>query len=160
MKEKKLAELERLTDSIVRGERVILFAPGLWAVITTIMLLLTSTVLLSGSLISIYGSHLEPSAKATYQLGGLIVLSLFVILPGLLFFRGYRVSRTISQVYSISLAIISIASIFQIERGNHLFPLSVSLVASILSIFLIRSPVYALCSEFYFLLKSKKKTPQ
>ena len=78
MKEKRLKELEDLTDSVARGERVILFALGLWAVIATIFLLLFSTVLLSTSLIAIYGSELEVSDKVIYQLIGLFFIFLFV----------------------------------------------------------------------------------
>lgn len=157
MEENSLTELEKLTDSIVRGERVVLFAPGLWAVITTIFLLLFATVLLSASLISIYGSGLELSNKAIYQFTGLVFVLLFVITPGLLLFRGHRSSRRIKLYYSVALALINITSIFAVNENNHLIPLLISLGASLLSFFLINSPAYRLCSEFYFLLKIKRR---
>ena len=64
MNPNQLNELDKLTDSIARGERVVLFAAGLWAIIVTIFLLLGSTVILSGVLISYCCADLEAPIKA------------------------------------------------------------------------------------------------
>lgn len=157
MRDKRLKELESLADSVVSGERVILFAPGLWSVVATIFLLLCSTILLSTSLISIYGSEIELSHKAIYQLIGLIFIFLFVILPGLMLFRGHKGFRNINSIYSFSLVLISITNIIWAGSNGHLIPLLISLGAASLGFFLINSPAYKLCSEFYFLLKVKRK---
>lgn len=157
MKEKKLTELELLTDDIVGGKRTVLFAPGLWSVIATILLLLVSTVLLSGSLISIYGSEMENSSKAIYQLAGLFSIFLFVILPGLLLFRGYRASKLVKLVYALTLAVICTISIVLGGGNSHMMPLLISLGTSLSGGVLVNSSAYKLCSEFYYLLRIKKR---
>ena len=157
MKESHLTELQQLTDSIVRGERVVLFAPGLWSVILVVFLLLGSTVILLGSLISVCCAELEAPSKAAYQLMGFVALFLFVILPSLLIFRGIKAGRSIMLAYSAVLVGVSICSVLLLKAESHLIPFFLSLVTATVSFFLLKTPSYILCSEFYYLLKTKRK---
>lgn len=157
MPDDKLPELEQLTDSIVRGERVVLFAPGLWTLIATILLLIVATVLLSGSLVSICCSDAPAPQKAAYQFSGLAMLLVFVIIPSLLVFRGLKQFHRIKLGYGVLLSLVGIYSLLVIRPETHLFPLSLGLISAAVGIVLVRSPPYQLLCEFYYLLRRKKR---
>ena len=157
MNENQFTELQKLTDSIVRGERTILFAPGLWSVIAVILLLVVSSVTVSAGLISICCINADAPEKAAFQGLGMGMILVGVILPGLLLFRGVKLARSISLGYSLILVIVSVVGILMADDNKSTQPFYLSLLAAAVAFFLVRSSFYIVCSEFYYLLQSKRR---
>jgi hypothetical protein len=153
MKSEKLSEIEALVESVVRGERVVIFPPGFWAVIAAIMLFIGSTVMLSGMLISIYGQNIEVGEKVFFQFLGLVAILIFVIIPGLMVFRGHRRISLVLKGYGWILITGNLVLIFIMFK----LPVLLSLVLASFAVYLIGSRWFRNCSEFYFLINQSRK---
>ena len=146
-----LVKINKLVDSVTTGERIVLFPPGLWSIIMTILLLIVSTVTLSGFLISIYGVDLEASSKAAFQFAGMLAVLLFVIIPGLMIFRGKKKSRSVMKAYAWLLVAGNLFLLIVMTK----WPAVLSVLVALLAVYLAGSRWFIGCSEFYFLLKQK-----
>jgi hypothetical protein len=154
MKSSRFTETEALVESVVRGERIVVFPPGLWSVITVIMLLLVSTVILSGLLISIYGVNLEVDKKVYFQFLGLGVVFLFVIVPGLMVFRGQRKSSGVLRVYGWVLMAVGLFLV----TISWAWPAFFGLLLASLAVYLSGTRWFLGCREYYALLKQHLKS--
>lgn len=153
MKSNQTSEINALVESVIRGERVVVFPPGFWSVITIIMLNIGSTVMLSGMLIATFVYNLETGDKAIFQFLGLAAIFIFVIIPGLMIFRGYRRVSLLLKGYGWVL----IAGNFLLVFTMYKLPVALSLIFALLAIYLLGSRWFHNCSEFYFLINQSRK---
>lgn len=152
-----LEELNKIVDSIKSGNRIVLFPPGLFIFISTILLLIFSTVILSGSLVSSFGDNLTQQTKAIIQFSTFIPVIAFVIAPSFMLTRGGKKYASIKEIFIIILTTISLISavISFITVSKYSTPFIVSTIFSFCAYLLIKSSHYLLFKEFFFLLKNR-----
>lgn len=153
MKPEQTSEINALVESVVQGERVVVFPPGFWVVIAIIMLYIGSTVMLSGMLIATYGSNIETADKVFLQFLGLVAILIFVIIPGLMVFRGHRRFNLVLKCYGWVLILGNLLLVFTMFK----LPEALSLVLASLAIYLLGSRWFRNCSEFYFHIYQSRK---
>lgn len=152
-----LKELYKIVDSIKSGNCITLLPPGLFIFISTILLLIFSTVILFGSLISTYGENLSQQTKAIAQFSTFIPIIAFVIIPSLMLTRGKKRIVILKEAFSIILITISLILVFisLITTSKYSIPFTISTILSLCAYLLIKSSYYLLFKEFFYLLKNK-----
>lgn len=158
MKITSLDNLKVLTDSIKAGERVVLLPPGIFSLITIIILLIVATVTMTGSLISVFASTVDVSIKAGIQFSSMGVIFLFVIFPSLMIFQGNKKFTAWPHYYSIVLVmtsslLIAIKLLALFNASFSIEPVLFCFFASLASLLLLRSSSFILLKEFFYLLK-------
>lgn len=151
MKPDELVKIKDLVERVASGDRIILFPPGLWSIIVTIMLLIVSTITLSGFMLFIYGHGLAVSSKAAFRFVGMLAVLLFVIIPGLMIFRGKKKARIVMNAYAW---VLLAGNLFLLVAMTK-WPVVFSVLVSFLSVYLLGSRWFIGCTEFYFLLKQE-----
>jgi len=151
--------LKDFTDSIKRGERVVLFPPGMISLVSLVLILIITTVLVVSSIINLFFSEHGFETTAIFQFSGLGIAFVFAIFPNLMILSGKKKFSVLCFYYSVSLLFVSsvilLAGLTGIFNLNNAFmPLLSSVGLSIVCIFVYRSASYLLIKEFFYLLKN------
>jgi len=151
--------LKDLTDSIKRGERVVLFPPGMISLVSLVLILIITTVLVVSSIINLFFSEHGFETTAILQFSGLGIAFVFAIFPNLMILSGKKKFSVLCFYYSIALLVVSSAILLVGLTGlfnlnNAFMPLLSSIGLSIICIFVYRSASYLLIKEFFYLLKN------
>lgn len=151
--------LKDITDSIKRGERVVLFPPGMFSLISLVMILIVTTVLVVSSIIKLFFSDYGFETIAVLQFSGLGITFVFVIFPNLMILSGKKKFSVLCFYYTTGLLVVSsilllagFIGIFPIY--NTMMPLLSCIALSIVCIVIYRSASYLLVKEFFYLLKN------
>lgn len=157
MSKKDLPLLKSLTDSIKKGERVVLLPPGIFLLISVIGLSIAAIVLISGVVIHLFFSTISTPMKASIQFGSMGIFLVFVVFPALMLFLGKKHFASWHRWFSIFLFTVSFfLLIFDfLNQGIFFKPLLGSLIASGLAWFTTNTAGYILFTEFFHLLKQR-----
>ena len=156
MDKEKHPELQKVAEQIARGQRVVLFPPGGWSLIATIMLLIASTVACGASAISLLAGDFPPQKKAILQLLSLMGIALFVLFPALKVVHGNKLFKTAMVLYSGFLILFD-CYLLLTQAGQHQLPIGISLVSALMAVALIQSTPFTLYSEFCSLIRNERK---
>ncbi len=156
-----LENIKALTESIKKGERVVLFPPGITSLIALVLILIVTTVLVASSIINIFFYHYGIETKALVQFSGLGIAVVFAIFPNLMVLSGKMKFSIMCFYYSLSIAILSftilLSGFFQLfSLNNATYPLLASIALSITCIFIYRSASYQLIKNFFYYLKNSE----
>lgn len=154
-----LENLKELTDSIKKGERIVLLPPGIFSLITLVLSIIITTVLIASSLIKIFFSGNSFEIIAALQFSGLGLTFAFAILPNLMILSGKKKYSIFCFYYTLSLLATSSFILLTgflnfIDLNNTTIPLLVSITLSLACIFIYHSTSYLLVREFFYYLKN------
>ena len=155
----RLENLQKVTESIRKGKRIILFPPGMFSLVSLVLILIITTVLAVSSIINLFFSEHGFETTAILQFSGLGIAFVFAIFPNLMILSGKKKFSVLCFYYSIALLVVSSAILLVGLTGlfnlnNAFMPLLSSIGLSIISIFVYRSASYLLIKEFFYLLKN------
>jgi len=155
----RLENLQKVTESIRKGKRIILFPPGMFSLVSLVLILIITTVLAVSSIINLFFSEHGFETTAILQFSGLGIAFVFAIFPNLMILSGKKKFSVLCFYYSIALLVVSsvillvgLTGLFNLN--NAFMPLLSSIGLSIISIFVYRSASYLLIKEFFYLLKN------
>lgn len=151
--------LRALTDSIKAGEKVVLFPPGMFSLIALVLLLVINSILITTSFINIFLSETDLQQQAILQFSSLGISFLLVIFPNLMVLSGKKKFSILSYYYAWLLLIFAVFILVLGFSGLLVLNkiaviLIISLIVSLICIFIYRSAAYMLVREFFYLLKN------
>lgn len=146
----KLGKLKALTDSIRAGQRVVLLPPGIFVVVASIFLLLFTTVLLVGSMISLLGRELLPQHKALIQFSSFFLIIVFIISPSFMLIQGKKKFIKRKYYYSLSVILVGVLMILlNSAKGNdQVIPLYMGVLGGVSSFLLIKAALMRYAGSF------------
>lgn len=151
--------LKALTDSIKARERVVLFPPGMFSLITLVLLLILTTVLITSSSINVFLKDINFQQQALIQFSALGISFIFAIFPNLMILSGKKHFSILSLYFAWSLLILSALILLMgligfVSLNNAKAPLLSCLAISLFCIYIYQSVSYRLVKEFFYLLKN------
>lgn len=151
-----VSDLQKITDEVRLGRRVILFPPGQAFFVSVILLNIATFGLTVVFVSAALTSALELSIRANIQFLSVLPVVPLVVFPGIMVTGGKKrfaaILRTSFLLYLIAALVLSIRDILFLGSGS-LPPFALIIGLSLLGLWLSYRPGFILYCEFFYLLK-------